>query len=270
MNPELRSRTPRATRTAGAVLALALGLSGCGAGFRAQTYQERTTSDSTNEAIGALAIRHIRVLPPQRGQCVYPQGSAARVAVVIVNEGVEEDRLASVTSDAGTVEVNGSGGRTISPAQMVVPGVSTVSQYSFVIRDLRRELRPGNYVTMTLTFQRNGSEEMLVPVEVTNRPGPQREHYEVAHTDSAGNPIVKEGEKEEDLSGCEQQSEPEGGQSGERGGIGSEGQQGGGTATGESEGTEGTGAPDVTGQTEDQRGEGQQGEEQQNEGTTGQ
>lgn len=236
MSPQLRSRTPRAARTTGVALALALGLSGCGAGFRAQTYQERTTSDSTNEAIGALAIRGLRVLPPQRGQCVYPRGSAARVGVVIVNESPQEDRLASVTSDVGTVEVNGSGGRRISPAQMVVPGLSTSSQYSFVLRGLTRELRPGNYVTMRLTFARNGTEEMLVPVEVTNRPGPQRKDYEVAHTDSAGNPIVKGHEEEEDLAGCEEQSEPEGGEGGQRGGIGSEGQQGGGTATGESEG----------------------------------
>lgn len=191
MSSVLRSRTTGTTRAVGLALALALGLSGCGAGLRAQTYEERTTSDSTNDAIGALAVRHIRVLPP-RGNSVYPAGGNAQVSLVVVNEGTEDDRLVSVTSDAAsTVQVIGSGGR---PASLTVPALSTASNYSFVLRGLTRELRPGNYVPLTLTFDVNGSETLLVPIELTGSPWPRREGYHVTPLDSNGDVLVEEGE----------------------------------------------------------------------------
>lgn len=207
MSRALPTRTARpTTRTLGVALALALGLSGCGAGLRAQTYQERTTSDSTNEAIGALNIRHIRVLPPQGAES-YEVGSDARVGMVLVNEGVEADRLTSVTAEGVTsVAVAGPDGR---PATLRVPGQSTVSEYTFVLRGLTRELRPGQYVQMELVFAENGAETMLVPIEVTGTPGPKREGYEVPHTDSNGDPLVEHEEGEEHSEG-EPKGESEG------------------------------------------------------------
>jgi hypothetical protein len=182
-----RGRT--AARTTAVALALALGLSGCGAGLRAQTYQQRTTSDSTNEAIGALAIRHIRVLPP-RGREDYPVGSDATVALTVVNEGTEEDTLTSVTAEgAASVDVIGPGGR---PAELVAPAQGTASQYAFVLRGLTRAVRPGNYISMELTFEKNGSQEMLVPIEVTGTPQPRREGYHVPETDSEGQVVEEE------------------------------------------------------------------------------
>lgn len=245
MSSVLRTRPTRSARTAGVVLAVALGLSGCGAGLRAQTYQERPSSDGTNEAIGSLAIRNIRVLPPPGN--TYPEGGQARVGFVIVNEGVEDDRLVSVETDAAaSVQLIGPDGR---PAEdLVVPATSTVSGYAFLLEDLRQELRPGNYIELELTFEKGGTERMLVPVEVTNRPGPQREGYEVAHTDSNGDPIVshEEGEAEgehaegEGASAEGEHEEPEGERAGEsevdsteRGGITSTGRQGSGAVTDE-------------------------------------
>ena len=196
MSPALPSRTTRrSARAVGLTLALALGLSGCGAGLRAQTYQERTTSDSTTEAIGAIAVRHIRVLPPPDGQS-YDIGDDARVAFVLVNEGARPDRLVSVTTDsASSVAVAGPGGK---PATLTVPAQSGgISQYTFVLRGLTRELRPAQYVQMELVFAENGAETMLVPIEVTGTPGPKREGYHVGETDSEGNPLPEEEEEEE-------------------------------------------------------------------------
>ena len=48
-------------------------LTGCGTGLKAQTYLEKSTADSTNDAIGFLAIRNLAVLGPPVGTS-YPAG----------------------------------------------------------------------------------------------------------------------------------------------------------------------------------------------------
>jgi copper(I)-binding protein len=178
----LPTRTTRSL-AAGGALALVLGLTGCGAGLRAQTYQERATSDSTNEAIGAINVRHLRVLPPGTGG-TYAVGSDARVGVELVNEGNEDDRLTSVTSDlARSVQVVRNG---VAASSLVVPAQGRVADYGFVLQGLTKELRPGNYVRMELTFEQNGSASMLVPVEVTGTPDPRPSGYKAGETDSNG------------------------------------------------------------------------------------
>ena len=184
---------PRATRAAGIAVALALGLTGCGAGLRAQTYQERATSDSTNDAIWALAIRHLRVLPPAAGQTLAVGGDA-RVGLVVVNEGADADRLTTVTSDAASsVEVLGPDGR---PGSLTAPPGTATSGYVLVLHGLTRRLSPGQYVQLELAFATNGSRTMLVPVEVTGTPGPRREGYKVDETDSSGEVVVEGGGKQ--------------------------------------------------------------------------
>ncbi|MCW2779423.1 MAG: hypothetical protein JWN17_3148 [Frankiales bacterium] len=207
MSPALPSRTPSRTlaRTAPAALALALavGLTGCGAGLRAQTYQERATADATNEAIGAIDVRNMKVLAPTSASQVYPVGSDARVSVVLVNNGTKQDTLSSATSTGATgVAVVGSDLR---PTTLVLPGQSTATQYAFVLRGLTRELRPGEYVQMQLTFADNGSETMLVPVEVTSTAAPRpssRSDYKVAETDSTGK-VIPEPESTQGASGAD-------------------------------------------------------------------
>lgn len=202
MSLALPPRTARpATRAAGVALALALGLSGCGTGLNAQTYVERATADATNEAIGAINVRNLLIVPPSGGRDTYPAGSNARVTVTFVNSGAQPDRLTSVRSDAArsvaVVAANGS-----SPAAVTVPGRSQLVNASFLLRGLTRELRPGTFVQMELTFASNGSANLLVPVAVTNRPGPKRSGYEVPHTDSKGQVHV-ETEEEHGPSGAD-------------------------------------------------------------------
>ena len=79
------------------------------------------------------------------------------------------------------------------PGTLSVQPNAATSGYVFVLRGLTRALRPGQYVQMELTFAENGSETMLVPVEVTGTPGPRREGYKIGETDSSGEVIVEEG-----------------------------------------------------------------------------
>lgn len=187
---KLRS-APSRRRAAPAVgLAAALLLAGCGSGMRAQTYQEKAVADATNDAVGAIAVRNIAVLGPQTG-IVLPEGSDAPMTVVFVNQGAEDDVLLSASSPAAaSVDIVGPA------AEFAVPRLqASDTAYSLVLRDLTRDLQTGSYIDLTLEFERNGSKTLLVPVQTTPEGAPRDEHheYEIAETDSAGKPIVKEG-----------------------------------------------------------------------------
>ena len=182
------TRRPLA-RVAASACALLL-LTGCGTGLRAQTYLEKSTADSTNDAIGFLAVRNLAVLPPTAGGSWTP-GSSAPVKVTFVNEGGEEDRLATVSSPAAASV------RIVGPSPLTVPplGVSDPTS-GLVLEGLTRELPGGSYVELTLSFERNGSKTMLVPVQI--KPVPREDHhYEVPETDSEGDPLVEEGAPQE-------------------------------------------------------------------------
>ena len=88
----MSSALPRPTvgRAAGVVLAL-VALTGCGAGFEAQTYQERSSADSVNAAVGSIAVRNLSVLP--EGDGVLEAGDDAEVILTLVNVGGDDDRL---------------------------------------------------------------------------------------------------------------------------------------------------------------------------------
>lgn len=195
-----RPALARTLPAAGLAVGLALGLSACGDGLRAQTYQERATADATNEAIGALAVRNLSIVPP-KGAAEFPAGGSARATFVLVNEGAQADRLTAVSSDAAaSVSVAGPDGR---PALLSVPSQGTLSGYSFVLRGLTAPLRPGQFVKMSLTFGVNGTEEMLVPVAVTQSPAPVST-YKLDETDSTGKAITETG------GGLDTSSEPKG------------------------------------------------------------
>jgi copper(I)-binding protein len=184
------SRRPLA-RVAASACALLL-LTGCGTGLRAQTYLEKSTADSTNDAIGFLAVRNLAVLGPATGTS-WPAGGSAPMKVTFVNEGGEEDRLVSASSPAATSV------RIVGPAS------------GLVLEGLTRELPGGSYVDVTLSFERNGSKTMLVPVQIVPGQVPREDHdYHVNETDSEGNPIIEEGAPQEGDNVVEDEGNPAG------------------------------------------------------------
>lgn len=188
------ARRPARSRTArtAAVAAGLLLLTGCGSGLRAQTYQQRTVAEATNDAVGNIAVLNLAVLAPEEGT-VHEAGSDVPMTVTLVNKGRETDVLQRVTTDAAArVDVVGPSKR------FEVPRLDkSDASYSLVLRDLTRELNTSEYIEMTLSFERNGSKSMLVPVKVTNEPVDEGDEYKVAETDSAGEPIVEEEQRPE-------------------------------------------------------------------------
>lgn len=167
-------------------LAAALLLAGCGSGQKAQTYQEKSVADATNDSVGTIAVRNLAVEGPPTGT-VLLQGSDAPMTVTLVNEGGQDDTLVSVTTPAAaSVDVVGPS-RTLEVPRLS----STGSAYSLRLRDLTSDIQTGTFIDLTLTFERNGVRTLIVPVQVTPE-GVQRKvlDYEVDETDSAGKPIV--------------------------------------------------------------------------------
>jgi len=156
------STTPSSrSAVAAAAVASVLGLSACGASLDAQTYQERNNAESTDTAVGSLALRDLAVEPP-RGER-YDVGDDAGASITVTNADDQEDRLVDVTSpDAEqVVAVDEDGEET----ELQVPPLgSTQGAVQLELRGLTRELRSGEYVTLQLRFAENGSTEVLVPV----------------------------------------------------------------------------------------------------------
>lgn len=163
--PATRSRAQRAV---GAVTAglLAVVLTGCGAGFQAQTYQERPVTDGSNASVGAVAIRNIAVLPDARG--VVPAGSDAPVRMTLVNNANQDDALVAASSPAATsIDItSGAGGSTVSQLPLG-PFGTTGSTAGLMLRGVRQDLRSGETIPITLRFQRSGEVTMDVPVALT-------------------------------------------------------------------------------------------------------
>jgi len=180
----------RPLRSAAAGACALLLLSGCGAGLKAQTYLEKSSADSTNDAVGSIAVRNLAVTGPTTGT-TWPAGATVPVKLLLVNEGGEDDTLVSATSpDAASVAVGGP------TPTLTVPRLGASDPAStLVLVGLTRDLPGGSYVELTLSFQRNGSKTMLVPVQVVPaQVVREQDQYEVGETDTEGDPIVEETE----------------------------------------------------------------------------
>jgi copper(I)-binding protein len=139
-------------------------VSACGASLDAQTYQERNNAESSNSAVGALALRNVAVVAPRSAKG-YGIGDDATVVLTVTNRADQRDRLVEVTSSAAREVVVLAGG---SERELVVPALgSTGSAVELELRGLTRPLRPGEYVDLTLRFANNGTAEVLAPVITT-------------------------------------------------------------------------------------------------------
>lgn len=147
----------------GAGLLAAITLAACGAGQGAQTYHQHTTEDSTNETVGALQLRNVAIMPPRNGDSLA-QGSDVPVTATFVNEADKADRLVSATTDAAQSVTLTKGGAEVQSIDVPPLGISA-NDAGLMLHGLTRELRPGQYVTITLAFDVNGRKDLLVPVD---------------------------------------------------------------------------------------------------------
>ena len=156
--------TSRRIATGLLAVATAMSVSACGASLDAQTYQERNNAESSNAAVGQLAIRDVAVEPPRTNEG-YEVGDDAVVTITVTNAGTEEDRLVEVTSSAAREVAVLAGER---EGNLVVPPLGSTGDFvTLELRGLTRALRPGEYVDLSLRFADNGTTELLAPVMTT-------------------------------------------------------------------------------------------------------
>jgi periplasmic copper chaperone A len=172
-------RPPRPA-TAAVAVALGLALTGCGANFEAQTYQTRAVGDGTNAAVGAIAVRNVTLVAPESGDS-YAEGDDAEVLLTLTNDGPDDDRLVEASSpDAEEVEVQQDG--SASSGGVELPRLSTTANgVSLQLTGLSRDLRPGQYVEITLRFETNGEVTVSAPVATTGEYDEERERSEYFH-----------------------------------------------------------------------------------------
>lgn len=176
------SRPAAPARAAARLLAatLALALTGCGAGFQAQTYQERTVADVSNTAVGPLALRGVSIVPDRTG--VVEAGSDAVVRMTVVSTGAEDDTLLEASSPvAEQVDLVRQPGEQVVD-QLDIPALGTTGDTAAVVlRGLSERLRAGEYLELTLRFERAGEVTVEVPVATTGVYDEDRERSENFH-----------------------------------------------------------------------------------------
>ena len=100
---------PRAAAvTAGlTACALALGLTGCGAGQVSQTATQVAAVNGVNAETGDISLRNVHLRAPQSSDYVRP-GSEVELLFVATNDSPDQpDKLVSIRSDIGSVSLRG-------------------------------------------------------------------------------------------------------------------------------------------------------------------
>lgn len=163
-------------------LTAVLALSGCSAGQIAQTAAQQPAVNGTLTWVGdpttGIALRNLNVRAPQTGDYVQA-GSGAELLFVAVNESPEQpDRLVSVTSDVGTVNLTGdlrvpAGGTLIVGTPDGTPSALDATEGAGTAQALVQLSQPisnGLTYPFTFTFERSGQKEVVVPISAGEAP----------------------------------------------------------------------------------------------------
>lgn len=185
--------------------------SGCAAGQIAATAEIVPAVQGSSGMVGSVALRDVKLAYPQGGQ--YQQGQDARLTLVMVNNGLGDDALTSVRTDAAddvtfqagnptgtdsaTPSESASGSPTASAsasetpeagqqASIPLPANENVLAYAdgprITLLGLTRDLRSSETVKVTFSFRDAGNITLVVPVAVPSSPVPQPPAIDVSPT----------------------------------------------------------------------------------------
>lgn len=162
--------------------ALAVLVSGCGAGQLAQTSNQVTATGGVEGRSGSILVRDAQFVwdGPVPGDAVYQPGDDARLQLTIINDadpaivdGSAADRLIAVSSPIATSgRITGdtwlpdrgvlTAGYDEPVASILVPGARAVE---ITLVDLTSPVRAGLVHPVVLTFERAGDLRLELPVE---------------------------------------------------------------------------------------------------------
>jgi hypothetical protein len=138
-------------RAAAPLVAVAL-LTGCSAGFNAQTSQAYSAADGVLGNSGDIRVADALVVVPGNG-------ATGVLSMTLLNRGTRSDRLVAISSPSGTVQL--AGDTTLTPGD---PDTYTAtSSPSAVMTNVIAS--PGQNITLTLKFARTAPLKITTVVE---------------------------------------------------------------------------------------------------------
>ncbi|MEB3982653.1 hypothetical protein OQ968_15435 [Mycobacterium sp. 663a-19] len=155
------------------VLALiAAVLTGCGAGQISQMATQEPAVNGNRVTINNVALRDVRMQAVQTGDYLQP-GRTVDLVLVAVNQSPDvPDRLVSVTSDIGTVTINGdarlpAGGMLFigtPEGARVAPGPIGSNTAAKATVNLAKPITNGLTYNFTFDFEKAGKASVIVPL----------------------------------------------------------------------------------------------------------
>lgn len=167
----------RATFGVGA-LAAALALTGCGAGQVSQMATQQPAINGTGATVGDVDLRNVHLRAVQDSDYVRPGDDVELLFVAVNGSDSTGDRLLSVASDVGSVELTGDtalppGGSLIvgtpdlqpSPLDETEGAGTAEAQVS-----LTKPISNGLNYAFTFTFEKAGEKKVEVPISAGEAP----------------------------------------------------------------------------------------------------
>ena len=164
----------------GLVALVAALLSGCGAGQISQMATQQPAVNGNKVTFNNVALRDIRMQAVQTGDFLQP-GRTVNLVAVAVNQSPDiTDRLVSITSDIGTVTVDGdarlpAGGMLFigkPDGQNVAPGPLQSNNAVKATVALAKPISNGLTYDFTFNFEKAGQASVLVPISAGLGPEP--------------------------------------------------------------------------------------------------
>lgn len=156
------------------IAGISLLAAGCSAGQITQTDTQVAGVNGGSSNVGTVAVRNAELAFPENVKpAAYLKGSDADVVMSIINTGEQADELQSVTSkSAENVEIKGETSLPADTTLAVGPGKPAAGQLDgeMTLKGLKRQLRPGQDVTATLTFRDAGTLEVKLPIMTPDGP----------------------------------------------------------------------------------------------------
>jgi copper(I)-binding protein len=143
-----------------ALVLSAAAVSACGTGLEAQTYKATGRQDGTNAVAQSLAVRNLHVVGPAFGSTHKDQ---AVVTGFIANPSDTPDAVVSASTDVATGVELREADKPVPSIPVPARGAST-STWSILLTGLTRQLHAGEYVSLTLTFEKAERITVQVPV----------------------------------------------------------------------------------------------------------
>jgi copper(I)-binding protein len=169
---------PRTSALAACGLAVAVALSGCGAGQVSQMTTQEPAVNGTSGNVGTVALRNVHLRAVQATDYVQPGRDVELIFTAANNSPDVKDKLVSITSDIGRVTLSGD---TTVPANGVLvvgqPDGQTAALESAEATEgaksavaLSKPITNGLTYNFTFKFEKSGEKTMAVPISAGEAP----------------------------------------------------------------------------------------------------